>query len=177
MIWESKYWKDDLINYSNKLEKRINQKKWFDSSYANAEKEIMISAFMIRKLDESNKLSDELMNQQLKIIEFENNGKKIDITKRLVPERYFEIDKPNKGIVAITDLCNSIIHSYIFSLIFIENTFKYFWVASDYNKFNKMFQIEIVQFIRIMKEIGYYWPNKGFLEYDKKRKDYRFKWS
>ncbi len=176
MIWESRYWKEDLLKYSSKLKNRINQKKWFDSSLANTEKEIMLSAFMIRKLGESNRISDELINQNVKILEYENNGKKIDIIRRLAPERFFKIDNPHRGTISINDLCNSIIHSYVFVLIFYDNTFKSFWVASDHNRYKRLYEIEIDQYINILNEIGSYWPKTGVMKYDNKRKDYRFKW-
>src|ERR1035438_8115896 len=101
MIWQSWYWKKDLIEIADKLEKRVNQKKWFDSSNANAEKEIMISSFMVRKLFESQKIDDSLQNNTIKIIKYGSNGKKINVLKRLSPERFFDTDKPIKSSITI----------------------------------------------------------------------------
>lgn len=67
MIWESSFWKNDLIRFSKKIKLREKQTKWLDASNANAEKDIMISAFISRKLCESRKISQKLENKDLKI--------------------------------------------------------------------------------------------------------------
>lgn len=73
MIWESVYWKKDLIRFSNKIKLREKQTKWPDISNANAEKDIMISEFIASKLFESRKISQRLVNKNVKVIKFNSN--------------------------------------------------------------------------------------------------------
>lgn len=172
MIWESRYWKKDILEIADKLEKRINQKKWFDSSNANAEKEIMISAFMVRKLFESKKIDDAIEQKTITIFRYPSNGKKISLLRRLSPERFFDLEKPNKSKLTVKDLYNNIIHSYIFLLNIVDGEFKYFWVASDWNKFKFMLQIEVKDYITILREVGNYWPKAEGYFYDERKADY-----
>mgnify|MGYP001159284651 CR=1 FL=1 len=172
MIWESKYWKKDILNLADKLERRITQKKWFNASNANAEKEIMISAYMVRKLFESHKIDETIQEKAIPIIKYSSNGKKISLMRRLSPERYFDIDRPISSKIKVKDLCNNIIHSYIFLLYIIDGEFKYFWVASDWNKFKFMFQIEVEKYIKILRSIGKNYPTAQAFIFNDKKQDF-----
>lgn len=172
MIWESKYWKSDLIHYAKKLESRIQQKKWFDVSNANAEKEIMISAFIVRKLFESRKIAKNLENKKIPIVKYKNNDKKIHYLQRLNPDRYFDLEYPIVDEIKCRDLINNIIHSYIFLLLFEDKEFKYFWVSSDYNKFEYVIQIEVKDYIKVIQEVGEFWPTSEMYKFNLKKNDY-----
>jgi hypothetical protein len=172
MIWESSYWKKEILKIADKLERRITQKKWFDASNANAEKEIMVSAFMVRKLFESKKIDDTIERKTIPIIKYPSNGKKISLLRRLSPERFFTLEVPNKSKITIKDIYNNIIHSYIFMLNIVDGEFQYFWVASDWNKFAFMLQINVIDYISILREVGNYFPKAEGYFYDDKKEDY-----
>lgn len=173
MIWESYYWKKDLLKYSAHLEARKKQLKWVDASYANAEKDIMLSAFIIRKLFDSDKIDKRIENKEISLVIYKSNGNKVNKMKNIFPERYFDIEKPTKSKLKVREIYNQIIHSYIFSLLFDEeNLLKSFWVASDYNKFKYLVEIGIDNYIDILNEIGNYWSNNEHWVYDPQKEDY-----
>ena len=58
MIWESAYWKEELLRQAEDLKKRSTQTKWSERSLARLEKTIMIGFYSIRKLIEAKKVSD-----------------------------------------------------------------------------------------------------------------------
>jgi len=132
----------------------------------------MFAAFISRKLFDSGKISQKLQNQALSVIKYPSNGEKIHALRRLSPERFFHLEGPTKGTIVFRNLCNQIIHSYIFMLI-MENGLKYFWVASDYNKFKFMYQIDVKEYAQILMKIGKYWPTETRYEFDEKKHDYR----
>jgi hypothetical protein len=173
MIWESYYWKKDILNYSKRLKKRKEQRKWFDESFANTEKDIMLSAFMIRKLFDSDKIDKRIENKEIQVVIFKSNGKKINKLKTIFQERYFELEKPNQSKLKLREICNQIIHSYIFSLITNEEQkLKSFWVASDYNKFKHLIEISIDNYVNILNLIGSYWPINEHYLFDNKKGDF-----
>lgn len=172
MIWQSEYWKKDICKIAVKLENRIFQKKWFDASNANAEKEIMVSAFMVRKLFESQKIDLAIKNKSIPTIKYPSNGKKINLLRRLSPERFFDLEKQLPSSITVKDLCDYIIHSYIFLLYIIDGEFKYFRVTSDKNKFKFMFQIEVRRYINILREVGNYRSGSEIYSYNNKKEDY-----
>lgn len=59
---ESRYWKEDLIEYHNKLKPVKNSPRWSEKLQVNFEKDITVSFFMIRKLIECTKLSSKTTN-------------------------------------------------------------------------------------------------------------------
>lgn len=173
MIWESAYWKNDLLKLSKKIAGRMTQTRWTDASNANAEKEIMIAAFIARKLFESKKISEKLESHRIKIVKYESNGKKINLMSRLSPERYFDIETPIKDSITFKVLSNQIIHSYIFMLIMNEHhTLTHFLVASDFDKFKFMYMIEVKSYSTHLKKIGSYWPRSEQYSFDENKGDY-----
>jgi hypothetical protein len=173
MIWESSYWKSDLIKIGKKLEKRKAQKKWPDSSSANTEKDIMISAFMIRKLFDSNKIDQRMNNKEIEAVTYKSNGKQINWMKNLFPERYFDLENPKNEKVKLKDICNQIVHSYIFMLLMNENNNLFsFWYVSDYNKFKYLIELKLDDYINVLNEIGNYWPTSEHYFFDPQKKDF-----
>ncbi|OOF10197.1 hypothetical protein BZG82_08265 [Salinivibrio sp. PR5] len=67
MISESQYWKDDLAKNVEFIHKKLFQTVWRDASYANLEKRIMLSCYIVRKLSESNKITKELFTEPVNI--------------------------------------------------------------------------------------------------------------
>ena len=67
MIWESAYWKDDLLRAACILKEKRHQKLWRESSMARVEKTVMTGFHIIRKLIEARKLSDALMHQTIPV--------------------------------------------------------------------------------------------------------------
>lgn len=68
MIWESSFWKDDLVKVAGKLVKRTIQKRWPERSLASLEKDVFVSFYAIRKLIESKKISDGLLSLKIPVI-------------------------------------------------------------------------------------------------------------
>jgi hypothetical protein len=173
MIWESYYWKEDLKRFRKKILQRTKQKRWIEASNANAEKEIMISAFIIRKLFESKKLSNKFELPSIKVAKYRTNGKKIHLLRRLSPEKYFIFDEPIEDTLSPIALCNQIMHSYIFTLIMNEKrNLTHFWVVSDWDKFKYLHQVEIKQFLVLLKKVSEYWPQKEHYLFSEKKQDF-----
>ncbi len=177
MIWESSFWKSDIIKLAKQLEKRRKQKKWFDTSFANAEKEIMVSAFMIRKLFDSHKIKENIEKKEIDIIYYKSSENKINILKRLSPEKYFKLEEQYEKKISIRKICDQIIHSYIFTLLRNEEKkLQAFWVSSDYIKFNELFEINIDDYIEILFFIGNYWPTSAHYVFNTTKSDYIVKY-
>jgi hypothetical protein len=65
MIYESRFWKDNLIKQANVLRAKTTQKRWTEASSARLEQTIMLGYYSIRKLVESQKLSNLVINQAI----------------------------------------------------------------------------------------------------------------
>ena len=67
MISESCYWKDELYKCYLVLAKFINQTKYVESSFVKAEKAIMMSAYIIRKLDNAEKIPPDFLKSSITV--------------------------------------------------------------------------------------------------------------
>ena len=75
MIYESYYWRKELVKLATKLEKRISfSGSWTDSQYGTFEKEIMIGFYMIRKLRDSFKLTNNIISTKISGIKYPSKG-------------------------------------------------------------------------------------------------------
>lgn len=121
MIWESRYWKKELRIITSRIEKNINRTAFSDASYARFEKDLLIGFFMIRKLIDSEKISDEVVNKRIKIVKCKlHEGQVIDIgTTHKFYEKY-DLRKFKKDEIELRVLCNLAIHSLVFSPVVVE---------------------------------------------------------
>lgn len=133
----------------------------------------MLSAFMIRKLFDSDKVDKRINKKNVDVIIYKSNSNKINKLKNIFPERYFDIETPTQSKINIKDICNQIIHSYIFILIKNEkNELQSFCFASDYDKFKHLIEISIDNYISIVNEVGNYYSSSESYIYDNKKQDY-----
>ena len=56
MISDSFPWREELLRVAGRLEKRKAQRRWTERTMFLVERDIMISAYAIRKLKEANKI-------------------------------------------------------------------------------------------------------------------------
>jgi hypothetical protein len=155
MIDESWLWKKDLKKISERLQKRIHQKRWMEITFEHNQKDIMIAGFMIRKLVESNKISDKLKGSSIPITEIASNGKPVEHHfAHLKPFKYFDFENTKKSSISVMRLCDYLIHSYYFDVAFTEEkVLDVLWVASDRSKTKCLSEIKIVDFIKLLNKI------------------------
>ena len=67
MIWESAYWKEELLGHARRIRRRQALKRWGDCASAGLEKDVLIGFYSIRKLIEAHKVSDEIRNRCLRL--------------------------------------------------------------------------------------------------------------
>lgn len=140
MIFESFPWKQDLRRRKNLIIK-YNTAEHFekndDTTYTVIEKAIFYSAFIIRKLiDCGGKLSDESENYSLKVCSVQPL-KPVDRLHRWPEEDSHDWENEKEVVVAGKNVCNWLIHSYMFFVVFNEDgIIDSFSVTSDFDRNN-----------------------------------------
>lgn len=176
MILESFTWKKDLrrrknllINY-NTIEKFEEN---YESAYTVIEKAIFYSAFIIRKLiDCGGKLSDEAENYSIKAYAI-NPLKPVDLLHRWPEEDSHDWENEKELTVAGKNVCNWLIHSYIFFLVYNENGIvDSFSVTSDYDRNKVLYRIPLNEWIKYMEYVASDDIASLSSHYDEKSKDY-----
>lgn len=138
MIYESCYWKEDLRSYATEL-RDISTCTTLDDEYRDyrLEKALLLSAFTVRLLLDSNKLSDSFDSRNLKVNYYSaKRGAQENISpldKRFIDERYFDLTESTSSSIFIKQLTNQLIHSAVVLMFSFDDTNRVigFFVVSD----------------------------------------------
>jgi hypothetical protein len=115
VIEQQLYWRRDLLNFAERLEKRYRQKNWSDRTRYNIEKEIFLSFYIVRKLIESRKINRSVSGSHHSVFwypiiigERPSTNPKMFVFTYLLYHGWREHWSP-------AEICNQFIHSFIFS--------------------------------------------------------------
>lgn len=178
MIHESYPWKKELIKYKEiflKYNKAELLKDYNEEAYSSLEMSIFFSAFIIRKLiDCVSKVSDDVDNYCLHVHIVEPI-RHIDRLNRNPSNKNFDWKRKRNVTKKGRDLCNALIHSYVFGFEMDEKeTIDGFFVCSDYDRNKPMYLIPIdvwfayVDFVASDRVISMH------SVYDEEKGDYKF---
>lgn len=174
MIWESSYWKDDLLRQAKMLRFRVQHKRWSESSSAKLEQTLMVGFYAVRKLIESKKLTDSLTSKAIQVTEFAAASKPVHLYNWHHIDRLYKLDTPKKAKIDLLSLCHQFVHSYIFLLSFDEDRkLQGVFVTSDRKRSSCLYHIEVQKVIDIFEQVGHNYPTKSMSTWNEKTGDYR----
>jgi len=81
------------------------------------EKEVFLSFYIIRKLREANKLSDEVVKLKLNILSYPAKGKAVTHYNWHRLDELFDLNNNKQESYDVGCICNRVIHSFIFAPI------------------------------------------------------------
>ena len=118
MITDSSFWKDELIERSEFIAKKMAQTRWRAASSARLEQCVMMGFYSIRKLIEAEKLSHSLSDCTVDILSWPNRKKPVDLMNWHRIDDLYELGNPKAMDLTLRFLANQIIHSFVFTPIF-----------------------------------------------------------
>jgi hypothetical protein len=161
MIWESSYWKDDLLKSAELLSQKEKQKVWPDRSLANIEKNLFLGFYSIRKLIESKKLSTSVETMKVNAVSYPLLGKNVNLLNCHRAYEFYDFSKKRRENISIQFMCNQVIHSYVFLLCFTQNSrLRSVLICSDKERKKRVFEISLKSIIRLFKIVGSDYPTK-----------------
>jgi len=144
MIWESRPWKQYLARCVHGLERRSQQRRWTEASCAAVERDILLSAYAVRKLVEAGKVSDDIEARSLPAVAHLARGRTVDAMNWHRIDELYDLSKHIEARVSLRGFCNQIIHSFVFSLSMAPSGgLAGFFVASDREKGRRVFYFRI----------------------------------
>lgn len=150
MIWDSVVWKEELAKDLQHIRRSIAAVQP-DASYERTavaiEKFAFTSAFIVRKLLEANKLSDEIESASISVTEFP----RIDIETPIHFlnwhrfQAFYDLDTGARTNLSPRRLCNTLIHSFVFVPETDEagNRFDSILFNSDHSKDKQLYRIAL----------------------------------
>lgn len=173
MLSESWPWKQELCKYRKLLDKCSQQKRITEKAYTQIEKSIFFSAFIIRKLiDCTTKVSDEVdgYSFHLNTIQPLRN---IDRMHRWADYDDYDWNHQHSVTVPGKDICNWLIHSYVFFFARdVDSGDRFFYVSSDYDRNKYLYKISIGDWLSYIDFVASDSISELWNLYDEKKKDY-----
>ena len=161
MVYESCYWKDDLRSYATEL-RDISTCTTLDDEYRDyrLEKALLFSAFTVRLLLDSNKLSDSFDSRNLKVDYYSaKRGAQENISpldKRFIDERYFDLTESTSSSIFIKQLTNQLIHSAVVLMFSFDDTNRVigFFVVSDKDYEKRLCYCSLKEWINVVEAVA-----------------------
>ena len=175
MIYNSYIWKEDLRKKERKIESLCDQPIMENEDSLDIfEKEVFLSAFIIRKLiDSKSKVSDTIDNYCLRIDKLSAKKDGISLISSHKVNKYYDLLNSSEQNVSLNCICNQLIHSYVFELVFSDKGFiEGFFVSSDREKDQQLFYVDIKKWLRAINYVANDEVKEARMIYDEKRKDY-----
>jgi len=155
MIFDSVVWKEEL-------EKKIEDFKDYNINEFEVEDErldmrteefFFITSFIVRKLIEALKLSDEYLASQYGVIKHQRNEDdcKIDFLNNHKIDQYYNLESRNHITLNLNRVCNLFIHSYIFIISIDKDCVDGVFVTTDYDKEKFILFISLDEYIRLLE--------------------------
>jgi len=154
MIYDSVPWKEELLRSANKLERVQGKKKWSEHTAFVIEREIMIGAFIIRRLNEAKKLSDGIVRAPVSVKRHELFASPPDIWNSVEPWKQFDLETSITEKITLSKMCNQIIHSWSWLVHGDDRIVDGIYVTSDRDRSRCLYYIEIETLIEVFRSVG-----------------------
>ncbi len=157
MIWESWPWKRELFRIAERLERRLIQARWLEATSASVERDVMIAAYSIRKLIEAQtKVPHAIARSPVNVQAFRSlNDGKPDLMRWDEIARWFDLDHAESRTLSLEDLCNQLIHSWVFILGFSEDRLlDSIFVSSDRARARVLYHVSMRTLIEVIRRVA-----------------------
>lgn len=166
MIFESSYWKDQLLRDAGtlrRLSKTVLDSSSDERELARLERLIFVNAYAMRKLWESGKLSTSWRSHRLPCLRFAFIGDSPpDALTAHKIDRFYELDSPRDVNLKPDEFCDRVIHSFVFvPAINEDNNIQGFHFTSDRLKAQCLWFVNLVDIIELMTKTGKDYPSYG----------------
>jgi hypothetical protein len=174
LIWDSKYWKDDLLRWAEDLRKRSQQRRWSDKSLARLEQTIMLGFYSIRKLAEARKLSQRTIERQVSLTAYPWRGKLVTRYNWHRLSELYDFERQEDTSRDLRFICNQIVHSYVFVAEFDEaGLLQGVVFCSDRQRNQRSFCIRLIDVVELFEIVGNDYPDKATSIWSNEKKDYQ----
>ena len=164
MIWESRPWREELCRVADRLNEWRRVVDWDDELVAfEIERDVMVSAYAIRKLLEARKLSDSAAESKFRVEAFPLIDRIPDHMNWHRLDEFYNFERSSSEDLTLEQLCNQLIHSFIFVRIGdadgddetgYEGGLAGFFVASDRARSSRLYRISIDSLVSLLQSVG-----------------------
>ncbi|SFO49970.1 hypothetical protein SAMN05660359_03875 [Geodermatophilus obscurus] len=156
MIWESGPWRHELAQVADRLEKRRTQRRWTQQTSFLVERDVMVSAYAVRKLHEARKVSEKVATSPIPVQRHQLIGQTPDIL-RTDDLGAYDFEDVTTTTLTLRELCNQFIHSYVFVLAAGDDgsALDGVFVASDRERRRAVYWVGLADLIEAFRRVAY----------------------
>jgi hypothetical protein len=162
MVSESWCWKEPLLETAELLKTLKSFTELNDEQLVQLEKDIFVGFFSIRKLFETEtKVADATKKVKMKLSWHPAVGEKATWRNNHKLDELYDFSKENTEIRDARFVCNKIIHSYIFNLLFNEiGSIEAILFTSDSDKDKRLYSLNINDIVELFELVGNDYPKE-----------------
>jgi len=154
MIWESRPWKRKLDELAGSLLRQKKRYQWTETWLAKIEFDIFLSGYVIRKLLEANKISDEMKSAAVRVKVHMSRPHSVDKMNWHKLDKLYDLSKREERNISLRDFSNQLIHSFVFVPSILKNgRLRGFYVASDKEKNRCVYYFDIDSVISLFRRV------------------------
>jgi len=160
VIWESEPWRSHLLASARDLAKRAKTKRMTERRSVFVEEAVFFGAYVMRKLDDSHKLSTSWRGTALECKRFPPTGRRRpNLMDWHHIDRHFDLSKPQSDTMSARDYCDLVVHSFIFmELLNDDRSIEAFYITSDKLRGKGIWQFGLNTVIDLMAKTAKDWP-------------------
>lgn len=113
MIDESGPWREELWRVARRLEGRKLQQRWTSRSNFLVERDVMVSAYAIRRLADAYKLSDQMRARTVPVEQYKLIGRAPDLMSRDRLNAFYDLTSGTSQSLGVVQICNQFVHSFV----------------------------------------------------------------
>ena len=154
MIFNTYYWKRELIRLARVLRRHMAQRQWRASSDASVEKCVMLGFYAIRKMLES--FNPALKSpERLRLTTFPTRRARLSPIAFPDVAEAFDLAKPRAESMLLRHVCNEVVHSYFFSLwVGPDRALRGIFFSSDQKKNKRVCRLDIEAIVTLFEGIA-----------------------
>jgi hypothetical protein len=165
MIWESAPWKEQLLRDAGKLRKLAQTKLNVDDcerELVQLERLVFMTAYSMRKLWESGKLSNNWNAARLPCVRFPLKGRVPDRLDWHYLDRHYDLNSESEVGLRPEEYCDRMIHSFVFSPIIDDNEcINSFYFTSDRMRKHALWMVAVDDICGLVRRTGKDYPSSG----------------
>jgi len=157
MISDSVPWKEELLKVASRLEKKKVQTRWAERSSFLVERDVMVGAYAVRRLNEAHKISDKLAARRLKVKSHALIGGAPDVLNRFEFWEHYDLEKSEEVELSVREFCNQVIHSWNWHISATDESpwlFNGIFISSDRKRRSCLYFIDVDMLVELFRSVG-----------------------
>lgn len=173
MIYESSYWKKDLLQKVKTLKDWKRKRSWGEPSMARLEQLVMLGFYTIRKLSEAHKLSKAVVERKTSLVTYPWRGKPVTVQNWHDADELYDLNNPGTESKDLIFICHQIVHSYVFSPgLTRSGRLEAILFCSDRLRHSCLFSLPVSTLVQLFQQVGNDYPASARLTFNQKTQDY-----